>query len=405
MNPARRLECCLACGAADPLPYLDLGDQPLANSYHDGGGAGPEFPLGVAYCPSCWHSQLTVAVDPALLFRHYLYVSGTTKTLVEYFRWFAGFAAGRACRAGPLAVLDIASNDGSLLKEFAAAGHAIQGVDPAENLAPLAEAAGVPTEVAYWSLETAARLGRRFDVIVAMNVLGHNADPLAFMEASGAALAPNGRIYVQTSQAEMIARGEFDTIYHEHHSFFSTRSFAALCRRAGLHLVSGRKVPVHGTSYLWEVAAEPTASDGTIEAMDVAEERLGYYDAETYTRFGERVVDTADFVTRTIADFRERGYAAIGYGAAAKGNTFLNFAGLDLDYIVDDNPMKHGLRTPGRNIPIVGPETLAQESRPVACLILAWNFYDEVMARIVERRQRDDDRFIRFFPEREIGAP
>ncbi len=405
MTQARRLDHCLACGNAALVPYLDLGAQPLANSYHDGRGAGPEFPLGSSYCPDCWHSQLTVAVDPALLFKHYIYVSGTTKTLVDYFRWFVDFSTARLGRGAPLSVLDIASNDGSLLKEFAAAGHAVQGVDPAENLAPLAEAAGVPTEVAYWSAATAARLGRRFDLIVAMNVLGHNADPLGFLTACGAALAPGGRLYIQTSQAEMVGRGEFDTIYHEHHSFFTTRSFAALCRRAGLHLVAGRKVPVHGISYLWEIAGGDAAADGSVAALEAYEEAGGYYRADTYARFGERVAETAAFVRDAVARFRGEGFAVIGYGAAAKGNTFLNFAGLDLDYIIDDNPMKNGLQTPGRNIPITGPEMLERETRPIACLVLAWNFYDEVMARIVARRSRGDDRFIRFFPSREVTAP
>ena len=196
--------------AARLRAFADLGEQPLANDYHEGGSSLAHFPLAVNVCLDCFHSQLTHSVDAELLYKNYLYVSGTTRTLLTSFEEFVD-QAERDQPGRKLRVLDIASNDGTLLSCFAARGHEVLGVDPAENLRPLSEALGVPTLVAYWGAETAASLTERFDVIVAMNVLAHLPYPLEFLVACRQALAENGRLYIQTSQSEMIKRREFDT--------------------------------------------------------------------------------------------------------------------------------------------------------------------------------------------------
>jgi SAM-dependent methyltransferase len=403
---------CLACGGGNLETYLDLGVQPLANSCVEVPVEQPAFPLGVRLCRDCWHSQLPVAVDPDLLFKRYLYVSGTTDTLRSYFAWFAGMVEERFARQGPLRVLDIASNDGSLLMQFKAKGHAVQGVDPAENLREASARHGIPTVVDYWSPRVLQQLGAHYDVIVAMNVLAHVADPLGFLELCRRALRPGGRvsggrIYVQTSQALMLKNGEFDTIYHEHHSFFTVRSMLALAARAGLRVEAVRHVPVHGTSYLFELTAAEGGEDcapGDFE-IERQEAAWGYYERPSYAAFGQRALRTRDRVRELVGWHRGAGYAVVGYGVAAKGMTFVNFAGLDFDYLIDDNPLKVGLLTPGRNNPIHGPDRLESEERPGLFVVLAWNFYDEVLRRIAQRRTNPRDGFLAYFPQVKLINP
>ncbi len=395
------LDRCLACGSQSLITYLDLGSQALANSYHDGSEPLEGFPLAVNRCAVCWHSQLTVAVRPDLMFKEYLYVSGTTETLCDYFREFAGSVEESQGRQ--LSVLDIASNDGSLLEQFSLRGHMVQGVDPAANLAPLSQAKGVPTIVDYWSMELAQTLKDSFDAVVAMNVVGHVSDPLDFLAACYAALKEYGRVYIQTSQSRMVVNGEFDTIYHEHHSFFTARSFRALARRAGFSVVGAKRVPVHGSSYLWTLAKGLSQDEPECLAMIAQEKEDGFYSPETYARFADRVHSAAERTKAQIAEFRRRGYRVLGYGAAAKANTFLNYAELDLDGIIDDNPLKVGLLTPGRGIPILPSSFLAESDDPVAVVILAWNFADEIVRRIsLQRPGAKDDVFFQYFPEPRI---
>jgi 2-polyprenyl-3-methyl-5-hydroxy-6-metoxy-1,4-benzoquinol methylase len=345
---------------------------------------------------------LTHSVDADLLYRNYLYVSGTTKTLLQYFDAFVDKVEATRPRKR-LEILDIGSNDGTLLSRFQRRGHSVLGVDPAENLRPLSGANGVPTRVAYWGLETARSLQRQFDVVIAMNALGHLPYPDEFLLACRDVLAPKGRIYIQTSQCEMVERFEFDTIYHEHHSFFTAQSFRALADRVGLTILDGEKVSVHGTSYRWTLGAGSRLKEGAqVRAMIDHEDALGYYSRATYDRFRESVTETVEFVRRAVLDHREGGYLTVGYGAAAKGNNLLNLARVNLEYVVDDNPLKIDSRIPGTDTRIIPFTRVSGTKGPLCILVLAWNFYDEIRARVAEVRQRDDDVFIRYFPERKI---
>lgn len=383
---------CLACGSTDLEPYFDLGDQPLANSFHRGGSPQPTYPLAVNVCRRCWHTQLTVAVEPDLLFKNYLYTSGTTNTLQKYFQTFAwSVTQGKRLR-----VLDIASNDGSLLEEFRVYECEVQGVDPAENLRPLSEVKGVPTHVGYWNEDTFNQIGGDWDVIIAMNVLAHVPNPAEFLALCRRALAPDGTIYVQTSQALMLKNGEFDTIYHEHHSFFTCNSFQELAARVGLYAVDIRHVPVHGTSYLMKLRHQPARTSFSVTLKH--EYDMGYYDMKTYREFAKRADITREKVHAIVNGFAAASFGIVGYGAAAKGMTFLNYANLALDCIIDDNPMKVGLYAPGSNTPIAGPEML-EESGETLFVILAWNFYEEIVDRIKMIRSNPYDSFLTYFPQ------
>lgn len=392
-----KLQHCVACGGGFLITYLDLGKQPLANDYHDGTVELAKFPLAVNVCDYCRHSQLTHAVDPELLFADYSYVSGTSRTLSEYFDWFV--AEVEKIHSGTLSVCDIAGNDGTLLSKFLAHGHEVLNIDPAANLWEVSESKGVPTLSAYWSSDLAQDMGITHDVIVAMNVLGHVTDPYDFLVGCKNALAPGGSIYVQTSQCEMVEHGQFDTIYAEHISYFTAKSFIKLARRAGLEVLDAQKVPVHGTSYLFRLGVDGYIEDSVWDLVGY-EAIHGYYTDETYRAFSNTAVRTADWIAQVTDIYREEGFAVVGYGAAAKGNTVLNFIGHSiLDWIVDENPMKVGLQTPGTNIPIRSLDHLKWLDKPLCLVVLSWNFWDEIVDRVRSLRKNPNDVFIRYFPE------
>lgn len=372
------LNTCLACGGADLFPYLDLGRMPLANSFHDGSKELPTYPLAVQACRTCWHSQLTEAVDPHLMFDDYLYVSGTSETLRRYFESFAArFSPG-------IRVLDIASNDGTLLRAFEARGCRTMGVEPCAQLVAQQIQTGLFSVPGYWNAETmawAVDLGK-FDVITAFNVLAHTPDPLTFLKLAKEALAPGGTIWVQTSQSNMVVDGTFDAIYHEHVSYFTPRSMLALARRAGLCPMAYEEPPIHGGSMLVGLSADIL--------LDATFNKSPLYEGASYEKF-------AINVRRTIDSVRQTGLSGplVGYGAAAKGMTFLNATGLKLDKIVDDNPLKHGLLTPGSNIPIGPVEDLPKGEGAV--VVLAWNFWSEILGRI-RKEHGSGHSAVRFLP-------
>jgi SAM-dependent methyltransferase len=392
---------CLCCGHEPVEPYLSLGDQPLANSYHHGEKALPTFPLGVALCPRCFHSQLTVSVDVHGMFDHYLYVSGTSRTLREYFRGFVEEVLADERHDRPPRVLEVGCNDGTLLGLFRDRGCEVWGVDPASNLRPLTEVRGLPVLDRYWDSALAGELGAEFDVVVAMNVLPHVPDPADFLLGCRRCLAPGGRIYVQMSQCDMFLNHEFDAIYHEHHSYFTSHSFKVLADRVGLRVASARKVAIHSRSLLFSLApipsmgesppdsgwtSDPGDHDESFADLLAADLRNGLMDRRTYDRFARAAAETKHALASAVSALREAGTRLIGYGASAKGNVVLNYAGIDLEYIVDDNPLKWDYRTPGRNIPIRAPRVITAEAGPLAILCLAWNFREEISQKIRELR-------------------
>ena len=335
MTTYKELNSCLACESKALHTYLNLGDQPLANSYHKPDEPLEKYPLKLNVCERCFHSQLSVAVNPDLLFKHYLYVSGTSKTLTQYFSWFAKQAIDRQLctqdSTSDISVLDIASNDGSLLQAFRAMGvNNVLGVDPALNLTKLAWQKKIPTLPSYWNETTANAYADCFDIITAQNVVAHVSDPAPFLTNISKALRENGTAYVQTSQSEMIPRGEFDTAYHEHHSFFTINSMNQLAQRSNLHLNDVFKTEIHGSSYVF-VLKKSRGNSQTILPLIDQERAEGRYSIETYNHFAKQAHDKAEAIRQKIQAYREKGFRIAGYGAAAKGNTFLNFSNLSLE--------------------------------------------------------------------------
>lgn len=383
------LNRCLCCDSSNLRSVLDLGNQPLANSYHKQEEKLDSYPLVLNLCRNCFHLQLTVAVDPDLMFKNYLYVSGTSKTLRHYFKSFAKKLKEQQPNA--TSVLDIACNDGSQLDEFAKLGLDTYGIDPAENLFPISSAKGHKVYCDYFNKKSIKNIDKKFDIILAQNVFAHNANPLEFLEAAKKILNSNGTIYIQTSQAHMIRNNEFDTIYHEHISFFNINSMKELCKRAGLHLVNSWYEDIHGTSYVFEIDKM-----GMSGANDGFEQYL--YKKETYDKYAKRCYQIRDDFNSTIKDL-SKSHMLVGYGAAAKGNTFLNFTKAYLNYIVDDNPLKWELLTPGSNIPIVGPKILnTHNGLPVIYIPLAWNFFNEIKNK-VNTATGTKNLYLKYFPE------
>lgn len=398
MTDHQPISSCLCCGKSDLDVYISLGNQPLANNYHTGQDQ-PTLPLAVGFCPHCFHSQLTISVDPHLMFDHYVYLSGTSQTLRTYFENLTQEILSAWKPSPSPRVLEIACNDGTLLDMFQKEGCPVQGVEPAKNLLAITGPKGIPVACEYWNLTTSKQFKNGYDIVVAVNVLPHVPDPYEFLLACKEALAPGGKVYIQTSHAEIFSRFEFDTIYHEHVSYFTANSFKTLAERAGLFVINAKKVPIHSASFLFTLSAQNEPGSATaIEEMIAEESRQGLHQLGTYLNFAQHAQQMTSDLSKVIHTLRSEGKKVIGYGAAAKGNTLLNYGEIDLQYIVDDNAMKCGLMTPGRNIPIENPERLYQETGPVAILVLAWNFFDEIRKRVMGHRGAANDWWIEYFP-------
>jgi SAM-dependent methyltransferase len=347
------------------------------------------FPLAVNHCKDCHHSQLTVAVDRDILYKHYLYVSGTSQTLRDEFYDVADMIVHESYTEGRK-VLDIACNDGTFLRSFRQFGWEAYGIDPAENLVSEISDSDLHVKCDYFPVKDP--FGTKFDAITCFNVVAHVPNPLEFLKGCKDLLVPGGKIYIQTSQREMVKNGEFDTIYHEHHSFFSISSMNALCKRAGLILEDVRERPVHGKSYLFVIGHPNALRDNQIDKLI---EQEAYTTMEsTYEDFTNKVLANKQRLLDIINTSKHK---VVGYGAAAKGVVMSNYVGRQIDYIVDENPLKIGKVIGGVNIPIVGPDKLLEEAEDLTIIVYAWNFYDEVYKKIKHLRPNNNDLILRSF--------
>lgn len=393
-NPCVIIDHCVACGSHDRFlsEVLDLGAQPLANHYHDKSKELTKFGLGINVCERCWHAQLTYSVAPKLMFEYYLYVTGTTRTLHEYCDWFAKKVSGENIGK----VLDIACNDGTQLDSFKNLGWKTYGVDPAYNLYNNTVSKGHDVVMGFWPLKEIPWPGETFDLIIAQNVVAHTPFPQAFLLEAKNRLSPTGKIYVQTSQSQMFQRGEFDTAYHEHISFFSVNSMIALARRAELVVTDVEIVPIHGDSYLYTLQHQGYQQSDSVSNMLKEEMLIGRHNYYFYKKFAKDAQITIDAFNQAIDDYKKQNIKVIGYGAAAKGITVLNWRETKLDWIVDDNPMKVGLYTPGMDIEIKSSSTLDIDEE-IVIVPLAWNFYDEIVERVSKIRGSRPTKFLKCF--------
>jgi SAM-dependent methyltransferase len=385
----KSIDKCLCCDNSNLVLSLDLNQQPLANSYLKNSSDSENiFPLGINFCPDCTHIQLTHAVEPDFLFSDYLYVSGTTKTLKEYFNWFVSFCAEYTKGKN---VLDIACNDGTQLESFKKLGYNTYGIDPAKNLFELSSK-NHNVICDYLTEESISKFNTKFDIIIAQNVFAHNTYPQEFLSICKNSLAENGHIFIQTSQSDMVKNNQFDTIYHEHISFFSVRSFCTLVKKVGMSVIDVKRTSVHGTSFVFVLSND--GEDQSQKFINLEDD----LDIDVIKSYAEKCKKIAVDTFNEVSRLKDEGYEVIGYGAAAKGNTFLNFSKLNLKYIVDDNPLKQNLYCPGSRIEIKSPEELKNESSKICIIPLSWNFFDEIKEKIKDMKISNCI-FLRYFPE------
>ncbi len=330
------------------------------------------------------------------MFDDYLYVSDTSVALHAYFETLIDRISSRNEINESTKVLEIACNSGLLLKTIKDKHHCFcLGVDPAKNLCLLSRGRGLNVIADYWNMELARKVkeDHAFDIVLTINVLPHVPDPKEFLLACKEVLNENGKIYVQTSQCDLFKNGEFDNCYHEHNSYFTAHSFKHLADSLGLKVTGAWKEPIHSMSFLFELSRTGEHCEDLLR-MVVDENQS----VEKYERFAERAEKTKHDLVDIINEFRKQGKKVVGYGAAAKGMTLLGFCGIKLDYIVDDNSMKHGYLTPIFDIPIVSPQQLYNEEEEVVIVMLCWNFYDEVYER-VRQNTKVKHSFVRYFPD------
>jgi cyclopropane fatty-acyl-phospholipid synthase-like methyltransferase len=297
-------------------------------------------------------------------------------------------------------VLDIGCNDGSQLDQYKTRGLRTYGIDPATNLHPISSKKHTVWNE-YFNMKFVVNNPFLFDIIVAQNVFAHNADPINFLQTARNMMDDETLLFIQTSQADMIKNNEFDTIYHEHISFYNINSMNELCKRMSLYLIDVTKCPLHGTSYIFTISKDATkARPAHIQNLIDMEKFSGLLSKETYVDYANKCKEVANDLVKTLNDFRqpELGWWIIGYGAAAKGMTLLNYTGVKLDYVIDDNPLKQGKFTPGSSIPIVSSDKLNELNDVIVFLPLAWNMYAEIKRKIKEKRNNSYDKFVLYFP-------
>lgn len=394
--------------------FLSLGPTPLANGFlkkEQLQFRESYYPLDVYFCENCDLVQLMDVVPPEVMFRKYPYLSSMTNTLRTHFAMLAKEIVERFDLDSDSLVVDIGSNDGTLLKSFRSLNCNTVGVEPATNIAKIAQEAGIETVNDFFSETVASKVSRakgKAKVITGTNVFAHVNDLDGLLRGISTLLDDNGVFVIEVPYlVDLIERREFDTIYHEHLSYYALRPLVVLFKRFNMRIVDVKRIGIHGGSirvYIQKTKSKgPTAE--TVAELLTIEKKLRLDVATTYFEFAQYVANVKDRLVRLLRQLKEEGNRIVGYGAAAKGNTLLNYCKIGsetIDYIVDKTPLKQGLYTPGTHIPIAPPEKIL-EDMPDYVLTLAWNFLDEILQN-EERYRGLGGKFIVPIPEPKIIA-
>jgi 2-polyprenyl-3-methyl-5-hydroxy-6-metoxy-1,4-benzoquinol methylase len=385
---------CRFCGTALQHTFVDLGMSPLAESWIkplERNQMERFYPLHVYVCHRCFLVQLEEFESAENIFSDYAYFSSYSESWLQHAKAYVDMAVQRFALNGKSQVVEIASNDGYLLRNFVGKGIKVLGVEPAANVAKVAVAGGVPTVVRFFGAETARQLvmeGTRADLIVGNNVLAHVPDINDFVKGLKILLKPEGGITMEFPHLlQLIAKNEFDTIYHEHFSYLSFATVENIFVAHGLGLYDVEELPTHGGS-LRIYARHSENGDKSVsrraKELKAREEAAGFGRLETYLSFTEQVKETKRKLLEFLIRAKREGKSVAGYGAAAKGVTLLNYCGVRTDFIeyaVDLSPHKQGHFMPGVHIPIFHPDKI-RETRPDYVLILPWNLKDEIMGQM-----------------------
>ena len=406
---------CRHCGERVGLVLADLGSSPPSNSYlTDEGLRSPEtwFPLRVLVCETCWLVQTEDFADAAHLFdADYAYFSGFSSTWLEHCRTYADEATERFGLDRSSRVIEVASNDGTLLNFFHIRGMKCTGIEPTASTAAAARDLGLEIREVFLGDESGEDLaadGLVADLLVANNVLAHVPDIVGFAVGCRRLLAADGVASFEFHHlVELVSKTLFDTIYHEHFSYLSLTSVEAVFKTAGLKVFDVERLPTHGGSLrVYAQRAESTRFDtrDSVRRLRDREAALGVSSPSFYSGFQERADSIRDDLTGFLVNAKAQDKSVVGYGAAAKGNTLLNYAGVNTDlmaYVVDNNPAKQGRYLPGSQIPIVDEQRIVDES-PDFALILPWNIRSEI-ARRLESLEGWSGAIVTAVPELRVG--
>ena len=389
---------CILCQSANIEEFLNLGETALANQFlraDEINGNEAKYPLRVGFCHDCGHVQLTEAVPPGEMFDNYLYISSASDTLKKHLWDLSDLVARRYGLGSQDLVIDIGCNDGTLLKGLQRHGVRLLGVDPAQNLASFTDGSGIERCTKLFTAATAKDIVAQWgpaSVITATNTFPHVQRLGDFLEGLETALKPGGVFVIEMHYLlDMIEQVAFDTIYHEHVSYWALGPMKRLFEAHGMTVVDAERVPLHHGQLRVHVQRQ---GEGTVQpAVDkilANEKATGLAQFSTYKRFAERAKKIKRDLHETLRNLAQRGERVAGYGAPAKGNTLLGFLDIGpelLPYIVDKSPLKQGLYTPGSHIPVVRPERLLAD-QPDYVLLLAWNFVDEIVEQQAEYQKR-----------------
>jgi SAM-dependent methyltransferase len=384
---------CRFCGATVDGVFADLGSSPLANSYLSAervNAMEPFYPLRALVCGECFLVQLEEFETPQAIFSEYAYFSSYSSSWIEHSRRYSEQMIERLALNGDSHVVEIASNDGYLLQFFHERQIPVLGIEPAANVAKVALQKGIPTLVEFFGVQTARSLAGESsaDLLLGNNVLAHVPDLNDFVAGMKVLLKPGGVITMEFPHLmSLMAGNQWDTIYHEHFSYFSFLTVSRVFAAHGLRLFDVQELPTHGGSLrIFGAHADDPGKPETDAARELREREreAGLESLDTYLGYGRRVEADKRQILSFLIDLKQQGLRVVGYGAPAKGNTLLNYCGVRqdfIDYTCDLNPHKQGHFLPGSHIPIRSPDTLADD-KPDVVLIMPWNLKDEIVQQL-----------------------